>query len=115
VVFSSHQLDLVEHLCEKVVIIDHGRQVVSGDVDSLTTGSERRLLVSVAGRPDGAWASRLPGVTLSERGRGRVRLVLAPGVDPQAVLRAASQVGPVEHFSFERRRLSEVFREALAR
>jgi hypothetical protein len=42
-----------------------------------------------------------------------VRLVLDDGVDPQAVLRKAMASGTVTHFSFERRRLSEVFREAV--
>ena len=37
VLLSSHQLDLVENLCQSVVIIDHGRLVASGDVDDLTT------------------------------------------------------------------------------
>ncbi len=37
VLLSSHQLDLVENLCQSVVIIDHGRLVAAGTVDDLTT------------------------------------------------------------------------------
>jgi hypothetical protein len=44
---------------------------------------------------------------------GLVRLVLDAGVDSQAVLDAARAAGTVEHFALERRRLSEVFREAV--
>lgn len=43
-----------------------------------------------------------------------MRLVLEEGTDPQAILAAAMKAGPVEQFGFERQRLSEVFREALA-
>ena len=50
VLFSSHQLDLVEGLCESVTIIDHGRVVVSGKVDDLTTRGRRRLVDRGAGR-----------------------------------------------------------------
>jgi ABC-2 type transport system ATP-binding protein len=113
VLFSSHQLDLVEDICEAVVIIDHGRLVASGTVDDLTTSGTPRLSVRVAGDRDGGWARSLPGVEVSEVKGGEVRLVLDKGVDSDRVLDAARAEGRVEEFSFERRRLSEVFREAV--
>jgi ABC-2 type transport system ATP-binding protein len=114
VLFSSHQLDLVEDMCRSVAIINRGRLVAEGTVDELTTAGAPRLTVQVAGDDAGAWARTLAGVEVVANENGRVRLVLADGVDPQAVLRAAEAAGPVLHFSFERRRLSEVFREAVA-
>ena len=55
VVFSSHQLDLVEDVCEDVVIIARGRIVAAGAIDELRAASGRRHLdVEVAGT-DGAW------------------------------------------------------------
>jgi len=114
VVFSSHQLDLVEDLCEAVTIIDHGRLVVTGSVDDLATSGPRRLVVRVEGNRDEAWVRQIPGVTVSEVDRGALRLVLDESVDSQSVLEAAMAAGRVTEFVFERRRLSEVFREALA-
>ena len=114
VLFSSHQLDQVEDLCEQVTIIDHGRLVVSGTVDELATSGARRLVVRVEGDRTADWARHLPGVTVSEVDGGAVRLVLDDSVDSDDVLRAAMRAGRVTQFSFERRRLSEVFREALA-
>jgi ABC-2 type transport system ATP-binding protein len=114
VLFSSHQLDLVEDLCEQVTIIDHGRLVVSGTVDDLATSGARRVVVRIEGDRTGGWARRLPGVTVSEVSGGAVRLILNDSVDSDDVLRAAMAEGRVTQFSFERRRLSEVFREALA-
>jgi ABC-2 type transport system ATP-binding protein len=113
VLFSSHQLDLVEDLCESVTIIDHGRLVVSGRVDDLATSGPRRLVVRVQGDRDAAWAHGLAGVTVSEVDGGQARLVLDAEVDSQSVLRAAMAAGRVTEFVFRRRRLSEVFREAL--
>jgi ABC-2 type transport system ATP-binding protein len=113
VIFSSHQLDQVEDLCETVTIIDHGRLVTSGTVDDLTTSGPRRLVVRVEGDRDAQWARSLSGVAVSEVNGGAVRLLLDPLVDSQAVLRAAMDTGRVTEFVFERRRLSEVFREAL--
>jgi len=114
VLFSSHQLDLVEDLCQSVAIIDRGRLVASGTVEELTTGGRRRLVVKVGGDWAGAWARQVPGVTVSRVDGGAVRLVLDESTDPQAVLAAAMAAGSVEQFGFERRRLSEVFREAVA-
>jgi ABC-2 type transport system ATP-binding protein len=113
VLFSSHQLDQVEDFCKSVTIIDHGRLVVSGTVDELASGGPRRLLVRVEGDRDGIWAQALPGVSISEIEGGAIRLVLEPSVDSDTVLRAAMATGRVTEFTFTRRRLSEVFREAL--
>jgi ABC-2 type transport system ATP-binding protein len=114
VLFSSHQLDLVEDLCETVVIIDHGRLVASGSVDDLATAGTRRLAVRVEGDREGAWARGIPGTRVSEVKGGEVRIVLQDDAAGDAVLEAARAAGHVTEFVMERRRLSEVFREAVA-
>jgi ABC-2 type transport system ATP-binding protein len=113
VLFSSHQLDLVEHICEAVAIIHRGRVVTQGAVSDLERGDRPRLAVRVAGDQAGDWAARLePGVASVERvSSGMVILTLAPGADSQYVLDAARAAGAVEHFSLASRRLSEVFRD----
>jgi ABC-2 type transport system ATP-binding protein len=113
VLFSSHQLDLVEHICEAVAIIHRGRVVAQGAVSDLERGDRARLAVRVAGDPGGDWARQLdPGIASVERvDAGLVLLVLAPDADSQKVLDTARAAGPVEHFSFATRRLSEVFRD----
>jgi ABC-2 type transport system ATP-binding protein len=114
VLFSSHQLDLVEDLCEQVIIIDHGRLVVTGTVDELASSGARRLVVRIEGERSAAWAQELAGVSVSEVAAGEARLVLDDDVDSDVVLRAAMAAGRVTEFTFARRRLSEVFREAVA-
>jgi len=113
VLFSSHQLDLVEHICEAVAIINRGRVVAQGAVSALERGDRPRLAVRVAGDPAGSWARPLDPRVASIEGvdGGRVLLALAPGADSQRVLDAARAAGAVEHFSFADRRLSEVFRD----
>jgi ABC-2 type transport system ATP-binding protein len=114
VLLSSHQLDQVEDLCESVTVIDHGRLIVSGRVDDLATAGARRLVVRVEGDREAAWARDLAGVIISEVAAGEARLVINEGIDSDAVLQAAMAAGRVTEFVFQRRRLSEVFREALA-
>jgi ABC-2 type transport system ATP-binding protein len=111
VLFSSHQLDLVEHYCREVAIIDHGRLVASGPVETLTMADPPVLDVAVDA-PAG-WASELEGVAVASEDAEGARLLLDPGTDPQAVLAAAMRLGAVRHWSFERRRLSEVFLDAV--
>jgi ABC-2 type transport system ATP-binding protein len=113
VLFSSHQLDLVEHLCDSVAIIDDGRLVLTGRLDELRSSGRRRLEVELGtGRTD--WADALPGTEVLERRGGRVVLRLADGGDPQATLAAAQAAGPVTRFAVEQPRLSELFLEAVA-
>jgi ABC-2 type transport system ATP-binding protein len=114
VLLSSHQLDMVEDLCERVTIIDHGRLVVTGTVDELATSGPRRLVVRVEENRQGTWARDISGVSVSELDRGAVRLMLDETVDTQDVLAAAVRAGRVTEFTLARRRMSEVFREAMA-
>jgi ABC-2 type transport system ATP-binding protein len=112
VVFSSHQLELVERLCEAVAIIKDGRLVASGTVEELRDrGSDgRRVRVAVrAGGQD--WLPE--GVEVVDRG-ARGLLVALNGVGPDAVLDAARRAGSVTYFALERPTLTDLFREAVA-
>ena len=101
--------------CASVVtIIDHGRLVVSGTVDELVTAGPRRLVVRVEGDRDGDLGLGVAGRDRVRGAGGAARLVLDDRADSDEVLRAAMAAGRVTEFSFERRRLSEVFRESLA-
>jgi ABC-2 type transport system ATP-binding protein len=117
IVFSSHQLDLVEHLCEEVAIVDHGRLVAFGAVSELAHGGATRLAVRVAGDTAGRWADALPvgARRLSGAADGTVAVGLQPESLSDAVLDAGRAGGRVEQFGTATRRLSEVFREAVGR
>jgi len=116
VLFSSHQLDLVEDLCERAVIVDRGRAVTSGTIDELTAGADPVLEIDVPSDQDGRWTRDLgeaPVEVVSIR-NGRVRMTLREGPGTAAdraavVLDAARRAGPVNQFSFDRRSLAEVF------
>ncbi len=113
VVFSSHQLDLVEEVCEDAVIISRGRVVADGEIDELKARSGRRHLeVEVAGS-GGAWLSATNDHTVLEHDGDRVKLLVDEAVDLSALLAAARSAGEVRRFSFEPPRLSELFMEAV--
>jgi ABC-2 type transport system ATP-binding protein len=112
ILFSSHQLDLVEDICQDVVVIDHGRVVLSGALDDLRSRSNRRVLeVRVDGAP---WTPPIPAARLAGHdGDGR-RFVVDRQLDLDHLLKAAQADGQVESFSFEPPSLSDLFREVVA-
>ena len=117
VLFSSHQLDLVERLCESVVLINHGRVVADGRIADLRAADPRRLLrVEVADRaePNG-WIGAIDGVRVVEPLPDGAIVELDEGVSETAVLDAARAAGRVRHFSVVQPSLSEIFRRAVAR
>ncbi|ATE52337.1 MULTISPECIES: ABC transporter ATP-binding protein [Actinosynnema] len=112
VVFSSHQLDLVERLCDRVGIVRGGAMVACGTVDELRAGGVERLVVEAPGAPPG-WADAVPGVLSARHEGARTVVELAPGADDQAVLGAALATGPVREFSRRRPSLTELFRSVV--
>jgi ABC-2 type transport system ATP-binding protein len=113
VIFSSHQLDLVEDLCEVVVIIARGRIVVQGAIDDLRAASERRHLeVEVVGAGV-SWLDGRPDLTIVDRKGDLVRLLVAADADLTGLLATASAAGPVRRFSFQPPALSELFMEVV--
>jgi ABC-2 type transport system ATP-binding protein len=110
VLFSSHQLDLVEDVCQDVVIVDHGKVVLSGIVQDLKAASSRRSLqVSVDGEP---WAP--PGGAVATRRDGRIRMLVDASTDPDELLRSARAAGDITSFSFEPPSLADLFLEAVS-
>ena len=113
VVFSSHQLDLVERLCDAVGIIQAGRIHASGTVEELrSTRVERTLRVGTAA-PAG-WADRVAGVVGAVYENGTTLLTLARDADDQAVLDLARSLGPVRQFTPVNPSLADLFREVVA-
>ena len=113
VIFSSHQLDLVERLCDRVGIIRSGRLVACGTVDDLTSRATSHLVVTAPAAPPG-WAGNLPGVRIVSESSGTVTLEIDAAADDQIVLATALSTGPVTEFRRRRRSLSDLFRDAVA-
>jgi ABC-2 type transport system ATP-binding protein len=112
VVFSSHQLDLVEDVCQDVVVIDHGRIVLAGVVEELKAASPHRSLeVTVNGDP---WVPILPSGTVTSKQDGRLRVLVDATADLEEILTSARQAGEVTTFSFEPPSLTDLFLDAVS-
>ena len=113
VLFSSHQLDLVEDLCEDVVIIDHGRVVLAGDLADLRAAVPQRF-VDIRYRGTAPDWSRLSAVRVVEAKDGYARLRVERDTDLAAVVATARGAGDVVSFAYQPPTLSELFRRAVA-
>lgn len=113
VIFSSHQLELVERLCDRVGILMSGSLVALGTVDELRADQPLRLEVLTETAPAG-WADQLADVRTISSTSSRHLLELGPDADDQDVLAAALSHGPVTGFSRTQAPLSELYREVVS-
>ncbi len=113
VLFSSHQLDLVEDLCEDVVIVDQGRIVLAGELEELRAAMPHRFVEIRYQGPSPDWSGLGPA-EIVETKDGRIRLRVDRDIDLPAVLAAVGETTHVTSFAYEPPALSELFRQAVA-
>jgi ABC-2 type transport system ATP-binding protein len=115
VVFSSHQLELVERICDEVVIIRAGRVVAAGTVAELSAGRRRSVAMTTTIPPQ-LWLPPDHDL-LSSDAVGDVHesvVGLPDGTDASAAVAAAVAVGAVLACTPVETRLSDIFREVVA-
>jgi ABC-2 type transport system ATP-binding protein len=113
VLFSSHQLDLVEDICEDVVIINAGRVVRAGDLAELRAKVPQRF-VTIRYRGTAPDWSQSSSVEVVDQRDGQVRLRVEQSFDLAATIAAAQRDTDLVAFAYEPPTLSELFREAVA-
>ncbi len=108
VVLSSHQLDLVEELCDDVVIIAAGRDRLAGDLETIRSDHpHREVQVRLAG---GLTPQPPPGCELLSSSNGVTRLRVPADTDPTRLSAELASQAAVERFRFEPPSLDEIFR-----
>lgn len=115
VVFSSHQLDLVERLCDRVGIIRDGRMLAEGTVAELRAKGPSLIGVDVPSAPAN-WADNVPGVASTTVDDGRTVVTLSDGAPDdvdQQLLDLARSHGPVHSFGPVNIPLTELYQEVV--
>jgi len=94
IVFSTHQMEQVEELCESVALIDHGRKILAGPIREVRRSTGRQIVrLAVDGDTTMSWLANLPGVRVVRPGQDYTELDVDHGIDPEVVLRAALERG----------------------
>ncbi len=107
IIMSAHQMHQVEALCNRIVLIDHGRNVLYGEVAQIKRDFAGNAL-TIEGQGD---FTHLPGVLEASRHNGTWNLTLDVGVDSQDVLRAIMRQDNVklERFEIAEPSLEDIF------
>jgi ABC-2 type transport system ATP-binding protein len=113
IIFSTHQMEMVEELCQSIAILDRGRVVVSGSVREVRRATGRQVVrLAVEGDPQIAWLEGLDGVRVARRGQDYIEAEVSSGQDPEVVLRAAlARNCRVLHFEIADPSLETIFIE----
>jgi ABC-2 type transport system ATP-binding protein len=116
-IFSTHQMETVEALCESIAIVDRGRVVVGGPLREIRRGAGRRLVhLSVEGDHRLPWITAVAGARILRAGYGRSEIELDEGVDPDVILLAAIANGAtVTHFEVDEVSLEQIFIDHVGR
>lgn len=114
VIFSSHQLDLVERLCDRVGIVSGGRMVACGTIDELRTTEITQWTLTLADAAVDVPALPGIGVDVTALGEGRWRLETASADAAQAALAVGMKAGKVVEFAPVRPTLTDLFRDVVS-
>jgi ABC-2 type transport system ATP-binding protein len=116
-IFSTHQMETVEEMCESVAIVDRGRVVVGGPLREVRRAAGRRMVrLSVDGDHRLEWLGQVPGTRVIRPGIDRTEIELDPGIEPDMVLSAAVSRGlRVTHFEIADASLEQVFVDFVGR
>ena len=116
-IFSTHQMETVEELCESIAIMDRGRVVVNGPVRDVKRAMGRQVVrLATDDGQDAEWLARLPGVAITATRADYVELHVTADLDPESILRAAIDRGErVTRFEIADPSLEEIFIEHVGR
>jgi ABC-2 type transport system ATP-binding protein len=111
ILLSTHNMDVAEKLCSRILLIDHGREVISGAMVEVKARHGRStVVVEFDGRFDFKTLDFVAGVTRYPRW---VELELREGADPQALLKALVGRVTVSRFEQATKSLHAIFVEKL--
>lgn len=115
VLFSSHQLEVVEGLCESVAIINKGHLVLNGTTEHLTSLSER-LVIQVKEDPEGEFLKDVKEFEIVDKQNGVLHVKKnSDEIHDDELLHLGLSCGTILRYDHERRSLAGVFREAIVR
>jgi ABC-2 type transport system ATP-binding protein len=108
ILFSTHQMDQVEKLCDSICLIDHGKAVLQGDLKQIKAQyGKNNVQIEYEGDGDFLKKSQLVG---SYNNYGNyVEVRLAPGADSQQLLRAVAERSRISKFELMEPSLEEIF------
>jgi ABC-2 type transport system ATP-binding protein len=108
VIFSTHQMEQAERLCDRIVLINRGRKLLDGTLAEIRARFNARMLV-LEGEGNFSALARRPEVRQARVSSGQARLELRDGADVDALLHQAVNLVRLRRFELQRPSLQEIF------
>jgi ABC-2 type transport system ATP-binding protein len=108
VIFSTHQMEQAQRLCDRLVLINRGRKLIEGTMEQIRSRFSSRI-VYLEGEGDFASLANTAGVLDAHFTAGHARLEITDGADPSAILRRAVDSARLSRFEIQRPDLHEIF------
>lgn len=111
IIFSTHQMDQVEELCQDIVIIDRGRSVIQGSVQEIKRQQGRSVArLKLDNDPEARWLDALAGIKVTGRRQDYIEMHLQRDLNPDLIVEAALQHGGViSRFEVVEPSLTDIF------
>jgi len=113
IIFSTHQLEQVEELCEDMVLINKGQSVVQGSVQEIKRQHGRNVArLKLDNDPEASWLEQLPGVQVTKRREDYIEMHIQVNLNPNVIVEAALQHGGIiSRFEVVEPSLTDIFME----
>ena len=114
IVLSTHRMEQVEMMCDSICLINHGRNILDGDLRAIKRSYGKNTVQIAFTGPDGF--QNHPSIIGVNRFAGGIEAKLKPGADSQEILKAAVQSGAeITRFELLEPSLNEIFIEKTTR
>ncbi|GLV53824.1 putative ABC transporter ATP-binding protein YhaQ [Dictyobacter sp. S3.2.2.5] len=113
IIFSTHQLDQVEEMCEDIVIMNKGEAVVKGSVQEVRRQHGRNIVrLKLENDPQALWLDDMDGVQITKRRQDYIEMQIRADLNPNVILEAALQhSGQINRFELAEPSLTDIFIE----
>jgi ABC-2 type transport system ATP-binding protein len=113
IIFSTHQLEQAEELCQQIVIINKGQSVVQGSVREIKRQQGRNLVrLKLDNDPEASWLDTLAGVQVTKRREDYIEMQIQANLNPNVIVEAALHHGGIiSRFELTEPSLTEIFIE----
>jgi len=113
IIFSTHQLEQVEELCQDIVIIHKGQTIVQGSVQEVKRQHGRNVVrLKLDNDPEARWLDTLEGVQVTKRRQDYIEMRIQAHLNPNLIVEAALQHdGIISRFELVEPSLTDIFIE----
>jgi len=117
IIFSTHQLEQVEELCEDVLIINKGQSIIAGSVRDVKRQHGRNVArLKLDNDPEAPWLDTLEGVQVTKRRQDYIEMQISANLNPNLIIEAALHHGGIiSRFEITEPSLTDIFIETVGK